>query len=342
MPAYLYALEQESALYKGEKADTVFIGGGTPSLMHEEAIMQMIESVGRNIDISGVKEFTIECNPCSLTKEKLREYRKAGINRISIGAQSFDGQMLRKIGRSHSTEQFENAFTWAREAGFDNSNIDLIFALPGQSLAQWEVTLQKACAFAPAHISCYSLTLAEDTPLGRAAQQGEIALPEEETERQMYYAARRVLEAHGYRQYEISNYAKQGRECLHNLNCWHCGEYIGLGCAAHSYWRGRRYANPTGLQEYMRAAVSGEKPFANAAPLSEKERMFERLMLELRLNSGLNRKTFTKDFGKDVTEVYGKVLQKQQAQGLLEILPEAVRLTEKGRDFVDGLLGEYM
>jgi len=342
MPAYLCALSQESARYHDEKADTVFIGGGTPSYLYDGAIMQMLESIGAHINIMQAKEITIECNPCSLTKEKLQEYKHAGINRLSVGAQSFDPRMLKMLGRSHTAEQFAQAFSWAREAGFTNINFDLISDLPGQSLEQWKKTLETACRFAPEHISCYSLTVEPATPLGKKVQQGLLQLPPEETDREMYYATGEILAKHGYEQYEISNYAKAGKACLHNLNYWLSGEYIGLGCAAHSYFRGVRYANITQLDAYIRAMAAGQSAKIEESLIGRKEQIFESLMLELRLNSGLSRSRFAERFGEDVTDIYGVILEKQQAKGLLEITPAAVRLTKKGRDFADGILLEYM
>jgi len=342
IPAYVAALIKESTFYEGAQADTVFIGGGTPSFLYDGAITQLIEGVNKNINIKQNAEFTIECNPCSLTKDKLKEYKNAGINRISIGAQSFDNAMLSLLGRSHSFEQFEAAFHAAREAGFANINIDLISALPDQSLEHWRNTLEIACSFSPEHISCYSLTLEENSPLGKSVAKGEIILPSVELDREMYYATNEILNKNGYTQYEISNYSKAGLECLHNINYWLSGEYIGLGCAAHSYKNNNRYSNFCNIDEYMNAIENNASAIAEKTTICTSEQMFESVMLELRMNKGLNRNRFFERFNIDILEVYGEVINMKMKDGFLQLTSESLLLTDKGRDFADGILIDFL
>ncbi len=338
LPSYLDALKNEALRYRGKSIDTVFIGGGTPSLMTQWQTADLMTFLRQNFSIASDAEITIECNPASLTYSKLLEYRAVGINRISVGAQSLSDEVLSDIGRCHTAAQLEEAVNSVKRAGFENFNLDLIFALPGQTLEAWKKTLLQALSYNPAHISCYSLTIEPDTPLGRDVLSGRLRLPEEETERAMYSAVGEILAQCGIFQYEISNYAKPGRECRHNLNYWLCGEYIGLGCAAHSYYEGNRYRNTQNLEKY----IMQKDIMRDIHPLTEEDRMNERIMLGLRLNRGMDIVAFNKDFGVDFFKKYGKAIKKNQELDLIAANERFIRLTERGRDFADTVTLDFI
>ncbi len=328
LPSYLSRLKKEAEHYKGEKISTVFIGGGTPSLMSDKQISELLAFLHENFDISQNAEITIECNPASLTEEKLKACRDSGINRISVGAQSLSDSVLESIGRCHTLAQLENAVNSIKRVGFDNFNLDLIFALPGQTVEMWRETLLKAVSYAPTHISCYSLTLDNGTPMSKAAERGELILPGETEEREMYYLTDRILGNAGIKQYEISNYAKDGFECKHNMNYWQCGEYIGLGCAAHSYFEGARFRNTDVLEEYL----SGEDTVRDRQVLSQNDKNTEIIMLGLRMNKGISINNLPPGI------LAGKAVKKHIDFGLLEIKGGYMRLTERGRDFCDAVV----
>ncbi len=334
---YLNRIEKEAQLYKGEKIDTVFIGGGTPSLMNGEQMHRLFEIINDNFSVSENAEITAECNPQSVNFTKMQEYKKCGINRISMGAQSLSDEVLGELGRCHTLKQLENAIEDIKATHFSSFNLDLIFALPNQTVSMWQATLAKLLTYEPDHVSCYSLTVEPNTPLGKAVLQGKIQLPDEEVERRMYYSTKEMLHTNGIEQYEISNYAKKGFECKHNINYWQCGEYIGLGCAAHSYYKGARYSNTKNLDEYFNCDSSAvKKDILTADEMAE-----ERIMLGLRMNKGVNIDLFQKDFGIDFEEKYEKPIKKFKNIGFIQIENGYMFLTDKGRDFCDTVALEF-
>ena len=219
LPPYLSALKNEAQQYKGEEIETVFIGGGTPSLMSEKQIEDLCGFLHKNFKIKNA-EFTMEANPQSLNFEKIMAAKNGGVNRFSVGAQSLSDNVLNELGRSHTLKQFEDAIKNIKKADIDNFNLDLIFALPGQTFEMWQKTLKKALDYGSTHISCYSLILDPETPLGAMYERNEISVPDEETERLMYKFISEIFSKNGIEQYEISNYAKKGFECQHNINYW--------------------------------------------------------------------------------------------------------------------------
>ena len=271
--AYFAALENELDSWiarVGNEFSTVFIGGGTPSLVPAEHIVRIAKKVKCG-------EFSMEANPGTLTPEKLRAYREAGINRLSMGVQSFDDGLLKMIGRIHSAKQAEQAFNMAREAGFDNINLDLMYALPGQTIEQWKATLETAVGLNPEHISAYSLIIEEGTPIS------EWAVPlDDDVVNDMQRMCTGYLNEHGYARYEISNYAKSGRECAHNICYWVRGDYIGIGCAAHSLFDGKRFANTSDMDEYISGVRAVEETVLNEDDVVE-----ETVMLGLRMAKGI-------------------------------------------------------
>lgn len=258
---YTRALLKEIGFYgakygKELKADTVFFGGGTPSLMEPELMEKILRSLRKNFFIAQGSEITIECNPATLTEEKLEGYRRIGVNRLSIGAQSFDDDILKKLGRVHKAEDIFKTVEMARKAGFDNISLDLMFAVPGQTMAKWRDSLKKTLKLRPEHISFYSLEISDGTVFGKLFKEGKLKETPVERDRRMYQAALDMTGEAGYNHYEISNCALSGRECRHNLKYWNLSEYLGLGAAAHSYIKNVRYSNIDNLRQYSHAMWS--------------------------------------------------------------------------------------
>ena len=265
MPAWLEALKREVLLYKDTFPcfDTLYLGGGTPSLVDPRQLAILMACLRRQFDFAPDTEFTLEANPDDLTPEKLRVYRDLGINRLSLGVQSFDDQELASLGRRHTARQAERALKWSRAAGFTNLGIDLIYGLPGQTEEAWGRNFKKALRFNPEHLSCYQLTLEEGTPLGARAAQGYIQLPGEATQRRLFLKTSRFLAEHGYLHYEVSNFARgEAHFSRHSRKYWRHTPYLGLGPGAHSYLNGRRWWNDRSLTGYCRALAQGRAPLA--------------------------------------------------------------------------------
>ena len=249
---YIKSVLAEAEEYKGEKIDTVFIGGGTPTILNHKQITSLAKGIGKIFDIKPNAEYTIEANPKTLSKEKLKALYECGINRISVGVQSFCDSELVAIGRIHNANEAYKTIEEIKKFGFDNFNIDLMLNLPNQTMGSLEKTLKTTIESEPSHVSCYSLILEENTPLWADYQKGKYTEPDDEFDRELYHFAVDYLKQYGYGQYEISNFAKKGMECAHNIKYWSCDEYIGLGVAAHSYYKGVRYYNTTSLAQYMK------------------------------------------------------------------------------------------
>lgn len=306
---------------------TVFIGGGTPSVLEGAQILDIMDAVRGTFPIDAGAEITMEANPGTVTKEKFKTLRHAGINRLSIGLQSTDNSELKMLGRIHTYEDFLQTFDAARETGFDNINVDLMSAIPFQSVDSWDTTLIRTAGLGPEHISAYSLILEEGTPFferyGNGKRAGE--LPSEEEERLMYMHTRDILSEYGYHRYEISNYARPGYECRHNLGYWNRAEYLGIGTGAASL-----------MQEYR--FTEGEEP----VKLSVQEQMEEFMFLGLRKTEGISKEAFQRYFGRAVESVYGKVIIEMCRKGLLEMEGDAVRLTEKGTDVSNYVMSAFL
>lgn len=271
---------------------SVFFGGGTPTLLSDGQLTEILRAVRHSFDVLPEAEITVEANPGTVDETKLRRLRRAGVNRISLGAQSADDNLLRDLGRIHRWQDAVDAVHLARECGFDNVSLDLMYALPGQSMAQWRDTLEKAAALPIAHISCYSLILEEGTPLHGAVQAGNMALPDEDLALEMHRMTLPALEKHGFAQYEISNYCRDGRVSRHNCVYWERGDYAGFGCAAHSLVDGVRYSNPSDLREYM-----GGVRRVDAAEMTGQDALEETLMLTTRMAKGIDLEAFAEQFG---------------------------------------------
>jgi len=340
IPRYVEAVVAEIAR-RGEeaghpRADTVFFGGGTPSLLDQRQITRILEALFKAFSIEPEAEISCESNPGTLTASFTRAIRKAGVNRLSLGAQAAQSHLLRLIGRIHDWRGVAASMDIAREAGFDNINLDLMFGLPTQTVADFRETLEAALALSPTHISCYGLIVEEGTPIQRDIAAGKLSLPAEDTERAMYELARQTLAQHGFQQYEISNFARLGHECRHNLGCWTRVPYLGFGCAAHSFFNERRTSNPTTLEAYL----AGEAPQTEQIPKSEAR--FETMMLGLRMTSGVRDADFQRMHGMGIREAFGEKLEKPLAAGLIEWRAGALRLTRLGMDMQNSVLVDLM
>lgn len=323
--AYFAALCGEIRAVKGDahRVETVFFGGGTPSLVPEAYIAGALAAAREAFSFAPGAEVSLEANPGTLTMEKLRAYREMGVNRLSIGVQSFDAGLLRDIGRVHTPGEAVEAVRMARAAGFANIGIDLMYGLPGQTMGAWEATLETALSLPLAHISAYALIVEEGTPM--AAREGE--LPGEEDVLAMQRLCTRALAAAGFDRYEISNYAKAGFACRHNRVYWRRGEYLGFGCAAHSFFGGERFRNASDLEGYLRGARGLERERVDGKAARE-----EIIMLATRTREGLSLENWREDFGEDFASGREKVLEELRRAGLLEIADGRVFLTEKGME----------
>ena len=317
--------------------NTVFLGGGTPTVMPASFFYELFRALPPPAPDA---EITVEAN----SGETLWALRDCGVNRLSIGLQAWQGRLLAGLGRVHTQEDFMATYESARRAGFGNINVDLMYALPGQSMEDWEETLDRVAALGPEHISAYSLTPEVSTPLWRRIQSGETTLPDEETDRRMYHLCRERLAGFGYSHYEISNFAKPGRECKHNLVYWTRKPYIGVGLGASSFFRGRRWRNTNDLDMYCANGFdfSGEE----ATELTHADAMAEAMFLGLRLIRGVDCAGFAHAYGAAIDDVYGKWIGRMEAEGLLEYgrANEALhlRLTAKGLDLYNYVAAGFL
>ena len=343
---YVQALICEIKSRKKEFADyevtTVFVGGGTPSILAGEEIFRIFKALRESFAFRENPEITMEVNPGTVTEEKFQFWKKAGVNRLSIGLQSADDRELKLLGRIHTFADFLYTYETARKSGFANINIDLISALPGQSVSSWEKTLRKAAEFSPEHISAYSLIIEEGTPFSRRSgaskEDGEAypALPDEETDRLIYKTTGEILREYGYVRYEISNYAKEGYACRHNLGYWERKEYLGLGLGAASLVNETRFKNTEELEKYLEIFGEEKREYPSAVTererLDTKEQMEEFMFLGLRKMKGISQREFARQFGETLEEVYGEEIKELTAEGLLEQEGGWLRLTEFGID----------
>ncbi len=333
--------EALSNLYR---VDTVFLGGGTPTILEISQLERIMSLLREQYEFSPDCEMTIEGNPGTLTEEKLRAYRSLGFNRLSMGLQSVHRDELACLGRIHSYEEFLESYRLARQVGFSNINVDLMSALPNQSVESWRETLEKVSALQPEHISAYSLIIEEGTPFYRRymTEEGQRELPDEETDRQMYRMTREILGERGYHRYEISNYAREGLECRHNLTYWTGGEYVGFGLGAASYLDGRRFANPKDKAAYWDYARTAYQRY-RAMPAQEKKAMIEEyLFLGLRTMQGISTRAFEEKFHVSFRQIYGQVTDALIEEGLLEENPPYLRLTDWGVDVSNQVLVHFL
>ncbi len=338
---YFEALWDEMAGWKERLADyeivTAFIGGGTPTLVDAGYIGETLRRAREMLPFREDAEITLEGNPGTLTPEKLAIYRKAGVNRLSLGAQSFDDGLLKSLGRIHTAAQIGEAVAMARKAGFQNINLDLMYALPGQTMDQWRRTLDAAAALNVPHLSAYSLIVEEGTPMAARVAKGEAVVPDDEAVNAMQREAVSQLAAAGYGRYEISNYARPGFECRHNLVYWHRGEYLGLGCAAHSLVQGARFSNPASLEDYLAGAREIDRQ-----ALTPADEMEETLMLATRTARGVDLAAWRRRFGAPFEAGRQPAIARLQEGGFIEIRDGFLRLTLRGLEVQDAVVLELL
>lgn len=341
---YMDAIETEARLFAARygrlKPDTVFIGGGTPTVLEEQDWHRLARLFERYFDFSSLSEWSVEGNPESVTFSMAKTLKDIGVNRFSMGVQSMDFGLLKAIGRIHSPDEVKRAFEALRQSGFDNINLDLMTGLPGQTMSSLEETLQWLKQFDPEHVSAYGLKIEEGTPFDRMERQGLLKLPEESLEREMDHRIREVLRERGYEHYEISNYAKPGKACRHNLNYWNCGSYAALGLSAHGYLNGVRYENTSELDVYMEALSSEKLPVISEETISLQEDEKEWLMLRLRLTEGISFSEYQARYGKSFLAEKKAAIDKLKETGWIDLQKDYLRLTEAGLDFANTVIVE--
>ncbi len=332
-------IREKAKDFKDRTLDSVFIGGGTPSLLDEADFLKISDAVFESFNPSGNLEFTLEANPGTVNKSKLLSYIKGFVNRLSFGLQSTIKTELETIGRIHTYEDFLKSYELAREVGVDNINIDLMQALPYQTRESHEESLRRVLSLKPEHISAYSLILEENTPLFDIDKS---LLPNEDTERLMYHDALDILSEYGYERYEISNYAKPGFYCIHNIGYWECDDYLGLGLGASSLVDNVRFKETSNFSEFLSAPC--ERGFVDITKLSLEDRVEEFMFLGLRMTEGISLVKFKERFNLDFLNVYEDVCKKHTENGLLEFYNDNknIRLTKKGLDLADYVMTDFM
>lgn len=342
---YCHALKEEIKR-TGDQAEgigvrSVFIGGGTPSILEAEQITEIMTCIRNNFSIEKNAEITIESNPGTLNAEKLNCYHELGINRLSIGLQSTDDDCLRRLGRIHTFQEFEKNYEQARKSGFQNINIDLMSGLPGQSLRGYEDTLNRVTELKPEHISSYSLIIEEGTPFYKSDSVLQ-QLPDEDTERKMYERTKEILAQQGYERYEISNYARQGRECIHNLGYWEQVPYLGMGLGASSFYNGARFSNERNFRKYLSTPYLPFEHREDYVQVSREEQMEDTMIFGLRKMKGISVSEFEREFGTPIWEMYGSVIERYSNLGLLIQEGDILRLTDAGIDVSNRIFEDFI
>jgi oxygen-independent coproporphyrinogen-3 oxidase len=361
----LEEIKYQSAYTREYQVISIFIGGGTPSILEANQMTAILNALNSQFDIHPKAEITLEANPGTVTSEALLQYKSAGVNRISMGLQSADDKELSYLGRIHTYDEFLKSYQRVRMAGFDNVNVDLISAIPGQTVESWKNTLKKVTMLKPEHISAYSLIVEEGTPfydrygdhvemdndsMTREERRRLMSLPElpdEDMEREMYYLTREFLKEQGYERYEISNYSRKGYECRHNIGYWTGVEYLGLGLGSSSYIEGCRFHNTASYQDYINGSFGRKEEFDKLLRqefehLSMGGKMEEYMFLGLRLIEGISAHGFVSCFGQNIRHVYGPILDKLEQEGLMELKEGFYRLTERGIDISNYVMSQFL
>ena len=320
---------------------TIFIGGGTPSYLDVNQIEKLLTSINK-LNLSKDIEFSMECNPGVLFKEKLVAMKKGGINRISFGLQSTKDSLLKEVGRIHSYNEFLENFNLAREVGFENINVDIMYGLPNQTVEDWKDTLETICKIKPDHISAYSLIIEEGTVFYKLYEKDLLKLPTEEMEREMDGLTKTILKKYGYHQYEISNYSLEGKECKHNKVYWQLKDYLGLGSSASSYVSGVRIKNIDDIEEYINNINLNTEVYDDKYINSEQDEIEEFIFMGLRMNEGISLNEFKERFNKSIESIYKDVLEKNIKNGLLEKNNCRIYLTPRGMDFSNNVMAEFI
>ena len=352
---YVETLKREIDSYdlSNYNITTIYIGGGTPSRIPSEKIQEILEKIRQKISGNQIKwediEITIELNPGTVDEEKIKKYKEIGINRLSIGLQSTNNKLLKEIGRIHTFEDFKDTYNTVKKVGFENINVDLMIGLPNQTISDVKESLNEIIKLNPTHVSVYSLIVEENTKMEKLINNKELQLPDEELERQMYWYVKNTLELNGYNHYEISNFAKKGKESKHNLNCWEQKEYIGLGLAAYSYLNGIRYGNTSDIEKYINV-----RDFLNSSELEEsgirivdevqslEDKRKEYMLLGLRKIDGVSIQNFKEKFVENPIFLFRKELEKLVNEKLITIDGDSIKLTNKGLDLANIVWEEFV
>lgn len=325
-----------------KQVTTIYIGGGTPSIPDSKYIVKTIEKIKQCFKVADNCEITIEINPGTITKEKLVDYKNAGVNRISIGLQSTSDRILELIGRIYNYQEFLNTYNLVRELGYNNINIDLMLGIPTQTEDELLESLKKVVELNPNHISIYSLIVEENTEMEKMITSGKLELPSEDLERKMYWQTKKVLEKNEFNQYEISNFAKKGYESKHNIDCWNQEEYIGIGLAAHSYLNRKRFSNTCDLNEYIKNKSALEKNIIVNEIQNKEEQAKEFMMIGLRKINGISISEFERKFRINPLFYFRFEIDKLVEKGLIEVDLDRVKLTKKGLDFANIVFEEFV
>ena len=339
--ALVNEIRNTADMEKKDRITSVFFGGGTPSVLPYGCISDILSAVMESFDIAENAEITMECNPGTVDERKLSEYRNAGVNRTSFGLQSADNNELKMLGRIHTFEQFRESFELARKAGFDNINVDIMSAIPGQTEKSLEKTFEKVIALQPEHMSVYSLILEDGTYLADNIDKFP-PVPDEDADRCMYHMTKQILKNAGYERYEISNYTRKGYECRHNLLYWNRGEYYGFGCSAAGFNGNERYSDIRDVKKYIELNGDIRKIHENIELLTKEDAMEEFMFLGLRKMSGVDVQDFQQRFGVPIEAVYAKEIEQNISKGLLVKQGDMLRLTEYGIDICNTVMSDFI
>ncbi|WP_283705828.1 radical SAM family heme chaperone HemW [Clostridium perfringens] len=343
--AYIEALNKEIISLREKhnnlEINTIFIGGGTPSVLEADELECLLKEVAK-LNMAKDVEYSMECNPGNLTEEKLEVMKKYGVNRISMGLQAKQDNLLKGLGRIHNYKTFKENFLLAKKVGFNNINVDLMFGLPNQRLNEWEETLREIISLEPAHISAYSLIIEEGTAFYNLYENDKLKLPTEEEERKMYHLAKKILEENGFNQYEISNYAKEGKECRHNLAYWNMDNWIGVGSAAASYINGKRIKNISSVEKYINSINEKGEAVEEIINNSKNDNMEEFMFMGLRKINGIDENEFKNRFSMNINDVYGEILNKYIDEGLLIRESGRIFLSEKGIEISNIIMADFL
>lgn len=343
--AYIEALNKEIISLREKhnnlEINTIFIGGGTPSVLEADELECLLKEVAK-LNMAKDIEYSMECNPGNLTEEKLEVMKKYGVNRISMGLQAKQDNLLKGLGRIHNYKTFKENFLLAKKVGFNNINVDLMFGLPNQRLNEWEETLREIISLEPAHISAYSLIIEEGTAFYNLYENDKLKLPTEEEGRKMYHLAKKILEENGFNQYEISNYAKEGKECRHNLAYWNMDNWIGVGSAAASYINGKRIKNISSVEKYINSINEKREAVEEIINNSKNDNMEEFMFMGLRKINGIDENEFKNRFSMNINDVYGEILNKYIDEGLLIRESGRIFLSEKGIEISNIIMADFL
>ncbi|WP_244833293.1 radical SAM family heme chaperone HemW [Clostridium sp. BJN0001] len=339
---YIKSLNMEILKKASEyKIKSIYIGGGTPTYLNDKNLERLLYTINK-LKIENEYEFTVECNPGTLTVNKLKILKKYKVNRLSLGLQSTDNRILKEIGRIHTYEKFLESYFLARNLGFSNINIDIMFNLPDQSFSDFDDTLNKITSLNPEHISCYSLIIEEKTPFYKLYSEGKLNISSEEDEINMYHNAKKILEQSGYNQYEISNYAKASKECIHNEAYWKCNEYLGLGVSASSFINDTRFKNIDDIDTYIKRIQNDEDASDCKYKNTINDDMEEFMFMGLRMIEGISEDEFFRKFNKKIDDVYSSVLIKHISEGLLARNNGRIYLSKKGIEVSNYVMSDFI